>query len=44
MPKDAKKRKQWDKQAMVRAVTAVKNKEMGYRKASQVFNVPKGKR
>lgn len=44
MTNEAKKRKQWDKAAMINAVKAVKNKEMGYRKASQVFNVPKGKR
>ncbi|CAH2006982.1 unnamed protein product [Acanthoscelides obtectus] len=27
---------------MVRAVQAVKNKEMGYQKASQIFQVPRG--
>lgn len=43
MPNQGKKRKQWDKAAMIRAVKAVKNKEMGYQKASQVFQVPKGK-
>ncbi|CAH1992525.1 unnamed protein product [Acanthoscelides obtectus] len=42
MPKQGIKRKQWDKEAMVRAVQAVKNKEMGYQKASQIFQVPKG--
>lgn len=39
--KEKKKRKLWDADQMVRAYNAVKNKEMGYLKASQVFNVPK---
>lgn len=43
MPRDKKKRKQWDKNAMIRAVKAVRNKEMGYLMASKTFNVPKGK-
>ncbi|VEN44176.1 unnamed protein product, partial [Callosobruchus maculatus] len=37
-----KKHKQWDPLSMVNAVKAVRNKEMGYLKASKVFNVPKG--
>lgn len=35
------KRKKWDKQSMLDAVKAVKDKVMGYQKASNQFNVPK---
>lgn len=42
MSRDKKKRKQWDKNA-IRAVKAVRNKEMGYLMAYKTFNVPKGK-
>lgn len=37
----AQKRKKWDKPSMLAAVSAVRNKEMGYQKASKQFNVPK---
>nr|CAH7719070.1 unnamed protein product [Callosobruchus chinensis] len=37
-----KKHKNWDPLAMVKAVKAVRNKEMGYLKASTFFNLPKG--
>lgn len=37
-----RKRKQWNKEDMIRAVRAVRNKEMGYLKASKAFGVPKG--
>ena len=37
----AAKRKAWDKEAMIRAVTCVRNGEMGYLKASKLFEVPK---
>ena len=33
--------KSWDQEAMIRAVTAVRNKEMGLNKAEKLFNVPK---
>ncbi|CAH1972182.1 unnamed protein product [Acanthoscelides obtectus] len=36
-----KKRKQWNAEAMKRAVEAVKNKELGTLKASKAFGVPK---
>lgn len=42
MSRDKKKRKQWDKNA-IRAVKAVRNKEMGYLMTSKTLNVPKGK-
>lgn len=35
------KRKLWDPEAMKRAVEAVRTKEMGYKKAVQLFNVPR---
>lgn len=34
-------RKKWSKEAMLKAVEAVKNHEMGYLKASKIFNVPR---
>ncbi|CAH1997168.1 unnamed protein product [Acanthoscelides obtectus] len=37
----SKKRKQWNAEAMKRAVEAVKNKEMGTLKESKAFGVPK---
>lgn len=37
-----KKRKQWNVANMNLAVEAVKNKSMGYLKASKTFGVPKG--
>lgn len=37
-----KKRKQWDKSAMQKAVEACRQKEMGYLKASKIYGVPKG--
>ncbi|CAH1959764.1 unnamed protein product [Acanthoscelides obtectus] len=43
MPKQSKKRKQWSKENMIRAVKAVTNKETGYQKASKLYEVPKGK-
>lgn len=36
------KRKSWDHDAMIRAVNAVRSKQMGYLKASKHFGVPKG--
>ncbi|CAA9997367.1 unnamed protein product, partial [Nesidiocoris tenuis] len=36
------KRKTWSKEAMVQAVEAVREKKMGYLKASKVYCVPKG--
>jgi hypothetical protein len=39
--KTVKKRKAWDKESMVRAVKAVRDKEMGLLKASKMFNVPR---
>jgi hypothetical protein len=36
-----RKRKAWDKESMVRAVKAVRDKEMGLLKASKMFNVPR---
>ncbi|CAH2011671.1 unnamed protein product [Acanthoscelides obtectus] len=42
MPKQSKKRKQWSKENMIRAVKAVTNKETGYQKASKLYEVPKG--
>ena len=37
----ARKRKTWDREAMVRAVNCVRNGEMGFLKASKYFEVPK---
>jgi hypothetical protein len=34
-------RKNWDPERMKAAIEAVRNKEMGSKKASRVFNVPK---
>lgn len=34
-------RKKWKKEDMIRAVAVVKNHEMGFLKASKMFNVPK---
>ena len=39
--KEKMKRKQWDKESMIRAISAVRSKEMGYLKAAKTFNVPK---
>lgn len=39
--KPKQKRKTWDSKSMLAAVTAVKNKEMGYLLASRTFKVPK---
>lgn len=36
------KRKKWDAVMMMRAVKAVRNREMGYKKAAKYFEVPKG--
>lgn len=36
-----KKRRKWDSISMKKAIDAVKNKEMGYLKASRIFKVPK---
>ncbi|XP_072380823.1 uncharacterized protein [Diabrotica undecimpunctata] len=41
MPKTSKKHKQWDPDRMIRAIRAVRGKEMGYLKASKLFAVPK---
>lgn len=38
----ANKRKKWDPLMMVRAVKAVRSGEMGYKRASKYFEVPKG--
>ncbi|KAF9818172.1 hypothetical protein SFRURICE_003913 [Spodoptera frugiperda] len=35
------KRKLWDPEAMKKAVEAVRAKEMGYKKAVKLFNVPR---
>lgn len=35
------KRRAWDPQAMVQAVAAIKEKKMGYLKASKTYNVPR---
>jgi hypothetical protein len=42
MSSTAKKRKTWDPVMMSRAVTAVRTGEMGYKRASKYFGVPKG--
>lgn len=34
-------RKKWDREAMKSAITAVRNKEMGYKAASKTFSVPR---
>jgi hypothetical protein len=39
--KTVNKRKAWYKESMVRAVKAVRDKEMGLLKASKMFNVPR---
>ncbi|CAH1998862.1 unnamed protein product [Acanthoscelides obtectus] len=36
------KHKKWNPNDMIKAIEAVKNKEMGYLKAAKVFGVPKG--
>lgn len=40
MPK-TKKRRTWDQDAMIQAIAAVKNKKMGFLKASKHFQVPR---
>jgi hypothetical protein len=37
----AKKRRVWDRESMVRAIKAVRGKEMGLLKASKMFSVPR---
>lgn len=41
MYKSEKKRKKWDQKSMEQAVAAVKEKKMGFLKASKTFNVPR---
>nr|CAI5823043.1 unnamed protein product [Callosobruchus analis] len=41
MPGRSEKHKNWSLENMQHAVEAVRNKEMGYLKASQTFNIPK---
>ena len=41
MPRENKKHKKWDPNQMELAIHAVRNKEMGYLKASKQFGVPK---
>lgn len=41
MPNAERKRKKWDAESMKKAVTAVREKKMGFLKASKSFNVPK---
>ncbi|KAJ4432731.1 hypothetical protein ANN_21369 [Periplaneta americana] len=38
---EKRKLKSWNEEAMIRAVTAIRNKEMGFNKADKLFKVPK---
>ncbi|KAJ4426296.1 hypothetical protein ANN_27109 [Periplaneta americana] len=38
---EKRKLKSWNEEAMIRAVTAIRNKEMGFNKAEKLFKVPK---
>lgn len=40
-PKNKPQRKQWSSEDMAKAITAVRKKEMGLKKASKTFNVPR---
>lgn len=41
MAPPVKKRKAWDKINMKKAIEVVKTQKMGYKKAAQIFNVPR---